>query len=215
LGRLDEASADFRDVRDSAGLSLITRAGVAIGEADVLMQQGRLAEAEQRLQESARLLREANLKPEHVLHSRQYMTEAALLTARGRDAEAAAALTRGIANYEAQDCCMAHVALALAHRAELALKAGDAGAAAAADARRAIELAPSRDGDFTSRFTGSAWFASGLVHEAAGKVRKSRDAFAVAAVQFAGSVGEEHPDTLRARDAISRLSARVVTKNHN
>jgi eukaryotic-like serine/threonine-protein kinase len=214
LGRLDEASADFRDVRDSAGLSLITRAGVAIGEADVLMQQGRLADAEQRLQESGRLLREAKLKPEHVLHSRQYMTEAALLTARGRDAEAAAALTRGIANYEAQDCCMAHVALALAHRAELALKAADPGTAAA-DARRAIELAPSRDGDFTSRFTGAAWFASGLVHEAQGKLRESRDAFAVAAVQFAGSVGEEHPDTLRARDAISRLSARVVTKNHD
>ena len=83
---------------------------------------------------------------------------------------------------------------------------------AAADTRRAVELAPSRDDESFSRFTGSAWFASGRLHELQGRAREARDAYAVAAVQFAGSLGEEHPDTRLARQAISR-SATSATKN--
>ena len=221
LGRLDEALEDFRAVRESPGMRniLTTQAGVAIGEADVAIQQGRLADAERLLSEASEMLRRASLSPEHVLNTREYMTRAALLAAQRRNTQARTELTRAVANYEAQHCCRSHVALALAHRAELSLDDGDA-AAAAADAARAVELAPSRDSENHSRFTGSAWLAEGRVRESRGQAREARDAFAIAAVQFAGALGDQHPDTLRARDAIARASRMVSdgslsTKNYN
>ena len=44
---------------------------------------------------------------------------------------------------------------------------------------------------------------------------KAREAFATAAVQFAGAVGESHADTLRSREAIARVEAALSTKKHN
>jgi tetratricopeptide (TPR) repeat protein len=216
LARPEEALADFRAVRESPGLKniLTTQAGVTIGEAEVAVFQGELDEAERLLSETAEMLRQARIKPGHVLYSRERMTRASLLAAQGRTAEARAELTRAIDNYEAQHCCHAHVALALAHRAELALDTADL-ESAESDARRAVELAPSRDGESFSRFTGSAWLATGRLREAQGRAREARDAYAVAAVQFAGSQGEAHPDTRRAREAISRMAAALSTKNYN
>ena len=216
LGRAEDALADFREVRASSGShgNLTGLAGVAIGEADVAIMQGRLDDATVLLDEATRLLRAANLKPEHVLITREYMTRSLLMGALGRPADARAALTRAIANYEAQHCCRAHIALALSERSALALDGGDV-AAAEDDARRAVELAPPVEAESFSRFTGSAWYAAGLVAERQGKSREARDAFAKAAVQFAGSVGDTHADTLRSRDSITRAAKALTTaKNH-
>ena len=71
--------------------------------------------------------------------------------------------------------------------------------AADADAASARELAPQPEADSFSRFAGSAWYVSALVFEARGRPREARDAFATAAVQFAGALGDTHPDTVRAR----------------
>ena len=193
---------------------LTTQAGVALGEVEIAILRTRFDEAERRLAEASELLRQARLKPGHVLVSREFMTRASLLAAQGRTAEARAELTRAIGNYEAQHCCHAHVALALAHRAELALDTADL-VAAEADALRAVELAPSRDAESFSRFTGSAWFTQGRLREIQGRLRESRDAYAVAAVQFSGSLGEAHPDTMRARAAISRTATALSTNIYN
>jgi hypothetical protein len=75
-----------------------------------------------------------------------------------------------------------------------------------ADAASARELAPSLESDSFSRFAGSAWYASALVFEARGKFPEARDAFATATVQFAGALGDTHPDTVRARAGIARMS---------
>ncbi len=216
LGRAADPQADFREVRPSPRNpgNLTSLAGAAIGEAEVAVQQARVADAAGLLEEASRLLREANLKPEHVLVTREYMTRAMLMSALGRHAEARDLLTRSIANYEAQDCCRAHIALALSERAALELADGD-GAAAEADARRAVALAPSVEAESFSRFTGGAWFARGLVFERQGQWRDARDAFAKAAVEFSGALGEAHPDTLRSRNAIARATHAVaVTKNN-
>jgi tetratricopeptide (TPR) repeat protein len=215
LNRAEEALADFHEVRASSGMggNLTGLAGVAIGEADVAITQGRLADAENLLAEAGRLLREAKLKPEHVLITREYMARSMLMAALGRNADARAALTRAMANYEAQNCCHAHIALALSERAALALAAGDL-AGAEADALRAVELAPPIHAESFSRFTGGAWFAHGLVRERQGKWRDARDAFAKAAVQFAGAVGDTHPDTLRSRGAIARAQRAVAAKSN-
>ena len=87
--------------------------------------------------------------------------------------------------------------------------------AAARDAERARELAPPIAGESFSRFTGRAWYVTGMVHERNRRWREAREAFATAAVQFAGALGEEHPDTLLARAGIERLSASLTTQNYN
>ena len=86
--------------------------------------------------------------------------------------------------------------------------------AADADAASARELAPPLEADSFSRFAGSAWYATAQVFEARGRFREARDAFATAAVQFAGALGDTHPDTVRARAGIARMSV-AATKNDN
>ena len=81
------------------------------------------------------------------------------------------------------------MALSLALRGEVALRDGRI-SDAAADARAARDLAPQIADESFSRFTGRAWFVTGLVYEAQGRRREARDAFATAAVQFAGAVGD-------------------------
>jgi hypothetical protein len=51
-----------------------------------------------------------------------------------------------------------------------------------------------------------------MVSEKRGAFREARDAFAKAAVQFVGALGESHPDVARARAGIERAAARVDTK---
>jgi tetratricopeptide (TPR) repeat protein len=140
------------------------------------------------------------------------VTRGMLLADEGRYAEARAVFTQAIASYEAQKCCRANIAFLLARRAEIELLDGGI-AAAVADVERARTLAPPVDAESFSRFTGSAWYATGLVYEQQRRLRAARDAFATAAVQFAGAVGETHPDTMRARAAGARASSRLRTPN--
>jgi tetratricopeptide (TPR) repeat protein len=166
------------------------------------------------LESAGRVLREANLPAHHVLTAREILTHAQLLMARRRNAEARDLLGRAASHYEAQNCCRAHIALTLAQRAELEIAAGEL-AAAEADAKRAVSLAPPREGASASRFTGNAWLATGRVQEAAGRLREARDSFAIAAAEFSGALGDGHPETLRARAAIDRAAGGATTKYHD
>ena len=214
LGRHEEALASFGAAREFAtgNGNLSGRAGLGIGEADVAIGQGRYQDAEILLLDAESTLLAAHLPPHHVLNTRHLMTRAALLVAQRRDAEAARLYSASIANYEAQRCCQAHIALALAERAELAIRAHELGAATS-DVQRARELAPPREAESFSRFTARVWFVTGLLHETRNQTRDARDAYAVAAVQFAGALGHDHADTLRAREAIARVSDRIAAKN--
>jgi tetratricopeptide (TPR) repeat protein len=211
LGRFDESLSEFEQARQLATGrgNVVTIAGTEIGLADVYVLQGRLDDANKQLDAALVSLRAANLGETHVVTTRYQMTRAALLTAQQRPVEARKALTQAIHSYELQDCCRAHIALALAMRGELALEESDL-AAAAADAAQARELAPRVDEESFSRFTGRAWYLTGLVYEQQNKLREARDAFATAAVQLAGALGDSHPETVRAREAITRASGRVA-----
>jgi tetratricopeptide (TPR) repeat protein len=211
LGRFEEALAEFKlahRLATSRGNTL-SIGGVLIGEADVAIAQGRLDTAAELLDTAAASLREARLPEHHLLATRYLMVLAALSQAQDRGAEARALLTRVIESYAAQDCCRANSALALSLRGESALRDGDL-AAAAADAAHAREFAPALEHESFSRFTGRAWYLWGLIYEQQRQWRTARDAFAIAAVQFAGSLGEGHPDTLRARDASAHASNQVA-----
>jgi serine/threonine-protein kinase len=205
LARFPEAEADWEQALDLARVrgNLPNVAAVYIGRAEIETQQGRLAQAQDEMQRAEIALRESALSPNHVLDTRFAITNGALLAARGNWQGANAELTRALTQYRAQDCCRAHMALALALRSEVALNEGRI-SDAAADARNARELAPQIADESFSRFTGRAWFVTGLVYEAQGRRPEARDAFATAAVQFAGAVGDTHPDTLRAREGIDR-----------
>jgi eukaryotic-like serine/threonine-protein kinase len=211
LGRFDESLHDFEQARQLASGrgNVVTVAGVELGLADVYIQQDRLDAAARQLDAALLSLQNANLGETHVVTTRYHMTRAALLTAQQRPADAREALTQAIASYESQDCCRAHIALALAMRGELALEGSDL-AAAAGDAARARELAPQVDAESFSRFTGRAWYLTGLVYEQQRKFREARDAFATAAVQMAGALDDNHPETLRVRAAITRATNQLA-----
>jgi len=205
LSRFTEAESDWEQALDLARVrgNLPNIAAVFIGRAEIATLQGKLEQAQDQLQRAESAMRESALTPNHVLDSRFAITNGALLAARGNSHGATAELSRALAQYRAQDCCRAHMALSLALRGEVALRDGRI-SDAAADARAARDLAPQTSDESFSRFTGRAWFVTGLVYEAQGRRREARDAFATAAVQFAGAVGDGHPDTLRAREAMNR-----------
>jgi len=206
LGRFAEAEADWEEALELARVrgNLPNIAAVFIGRAEIDTQQGKFAQAQDHLQQAEIAVRESGIPPNPLLTSRLAITNGALLAARGNTTGATAELTRALEQYRAQACCRAHMALSLALRGEVALREGRI-SDANADARAARELAPQIADESFSRFTGRAWFVTGLVYEAQGRREEAREAFATSAVQFAGAVGEDHPDTLRAREAMNRI----------
>ena len=189
-------------------------AGALIGEADVFAQQGKLDEASKLLDSALVSLHEANLGENHVVTTRYLMTRATVLAAQRRPADARAVLAQAIRSYESQGCCRAHIALAHAMQASWRWPNWIWPPPRTRRRRRAISRRKVDEESF-SRFTGRAWYLTGLVYEQQRKPREARDAFATAAVQFAGSLGDTHPDTLRVRDAITRASnqlARIKTQ---
>jgi serine/threonine-protein kinase len=206
LNRFDEALADFKragDLAESRG-NLGNLASVRIGEADVHLQDGKVREAGAALDAAGAVLHQAQLERTNLVTVRHVMTRAEWLAARGDLQAAREGFGHALALYESQNCCRATRALVLAERAEAELDVDLA--AAAADSESARELAPAIEAESFSRFTGLAWYASGRVFEKQGKPRDARDAFARAAVQFAGALGESHPETLRARAGIDRAA---------
>lgn len=200
LGRLDEAEAHWNEALDLARArgNRPNIAAIFIGLAELATLQGKFAEAQSHMQRAEAALRESALPANHVINTRYAITNAALLAARGNSSGATSELSRALEQYRAQDCCRAHMALSLALRSEVALREGRI-SDAAADARSARDLAPQITDESFSRFTGRAWFVTGLVYEQQNRRREAREAFATAAVQFAGALGDTHPDTLRAR----------------
>ena len=214
LGRFSEAQAEFEQARMLAANrgNVLSSAGALMGEAEIAISQDRPDVALGLLDLAWNSLRSANLPDNHVLSTRYFMTRATAIALHGEAEEAQALLTRAIDNYESQHCCRAHVAYALALRSELSLRRGDS-SGAAADAARARELAPSITEESFSRFAGRAWYVSGMVYERNKDMRAARDAYATAAMQFAGAVGDTHPETLRAREAMARASQQVAAAN--
>jgi hypothetical protein len=157
-------------------------------------------------------IRRTDLPADHVLVSRHEVSSAILRAASGDHAGARRLFTQAISNYQSQDCCRANQAWALALRGELALQQGDL-ETAAADAALARILAPPVEAESFSRFTGRAWYLEGKVREQQRRMREARDAYATAAVQFAGALGDAHHDTVLAREGMNRVAGLVAGDN--
>jgi serine/threonine-protein kinase len=211
LGRYQEAQFEFEQARTRAADrgNVLSSVGALIGEAEVALGAGRIEAASGLLDDAWASMRAANLPESHALTTRYLIIRATQFAASSRLAEARMLLARAIENYQSLHCCRAHVADALALRAELALRADDIDAAAA-DASHARDLAPDVAEDSFSRFSGRAWYVCGLVSERRHDLRSARDAYATAAMQIVGSVGDAHPDTLRARAAMARAAQQMA-----
>jgi eukaryotic-like serine/threonine-protein kinase len=214
LGQFDAALVEFRNAAALAAPlgNVANLASIRIGEADVNTQTGNLEQAARDLDAAAVALRQARVPSTTLIGVRYELTRAHWLAARGDRDAAREALTKVLALYESQGCCSATRSLVLADRAALDL-AGNLDSAAT-DASAARALAPPLETESFSHFTGGAWYASALVLEKRGKVREARDAFATAAVQYAGALGDAHPATARARAGIARMSV-AATQNDN
>jgi serine/threonine-protein kinase len=215
LGDFDGALAELRRATQLAEPrgNLANLATIHIALADVHVQTGQLAQAGLDLDAAAAAIRQAHLSQTNLITVRLLMTRGEWLAARGDTDAAVEAVTRALSLYESQQCCSATRAYILSRRSELEL--GRDIEAAAADAASARELAPPVETEMFSRFTGGAWYVTARVLEQRRQWREARDAYAQAAVQFAGAVGDTHRDTVRARDAMSRLAERVSTENYN
>jgi eukaryotic-like serine/threonine-protein kinase len=216
LGRFAEADAEVAGARmlsETRG-NVVTIAGVQLAAAEIALSRGDFEEALKLLDGAGGKMRAANLPPGHVLHTRYTMWRGATLLGLQRHAEAREQFTNAIAGYEARECCHPQISFALSQRAEARLEEGDV-AEARGDADRARELAQSSGKDSFSRFTGHAWYVTARIEESRGNARAARDAYAKAAVQLAGSIGDAHPETLRAREAIRRVSNHLTTQNHD
>jgi len=214
LGHFDAALEEFRKASELATPrgNLANLATIHIAEADVRTLSGRLSLAALDLDAAASALRQARQSPTSLISIRLQMTRAQWLAAGGQTREAIEGYGKVLEAYESQRCCRATRSHALSERALLELD--DDLAAAEADAARARELAPPTAAESFSRFTGAAWHATARVFEKQHRFREARDAYANAAVQYAGAVGDTHADTLQARAGVTRMSA-LTTQNHN
>jgi eukaryotic-like serine/threonine-protein kinase len=215
LGRYEAALEDFRRAAELAVPrgNLANVATIHIGRADVQVRTGRLEQAGAELDAATVTIRQARMAPTNLIRVRHEMTRAQWLAARGERHAALAAYSAVLAAYESKQCCRATRALILTERAGLQLETDlDA---AAADIAGALELAPPLAAESFSRFTGNAWYTNARLLEQRRRWEEARDAYARAAVQFAGALGDTHADTLRARDAIVRAEGHIQTKNYN
>jgi tetratricopeptide (TPR) repeat protein len=176
--------------------------------ADLARRMGELEQAQRFMDEAlARMNRQGGDPPgpESLMKMRHRLYQGQVFAERGRLAEAKEQLDAVIATYDERDCCRGAQSLALAARAEVAVKLGQRDAALA-DAQRAVGVAKRAQGRAPhSNYTGGGWLAVGQVRRARGESQLAITAFETASTQLAGSLGADHPDVLEARRAIDQL----------
>lgn len=121
--------------------------------------------------------------------------------ARGRLPEAIAGFTEIVAFFDGRQMTVAPLARVLIARGEAHLKAGDIDAAMA-DGQRALKVSRSLQGDKPhSSLTGLSLLLISRVHAQRGDPAAARAAADEAVPQLVETLGAEHPDSIRAREA--------------
>jgi tetratricopeptide (TPR) repeat protein len=116
---------------------------------------------------------------------------------RGQHSAALASLARIIAFFEGRGVAVAAIVRAHALRAEVHLRQGNA-AAAMADARRALEVSRTLQGDKPySSHTGTALAMMALIHESTGDLAAARTVATEAVPHLVETLGTNHPETRR------------------
>jgi tetratricopeptide (TPR) repeat protein len=165
--------------------------------------QGRLDRAQQLLDEASVIMRESQIDAATAQALAHALVQGKVWAEQGRSSDAVAAFTRIDDRYTKLDCCPGPHGQALIERAA-ALAADHQYVAAARDAKAAIEFAQQAQGQLpSSSLTGQAWLALARAEQAQGHSNEARHAYTLAARNLVETLGEQHPDTLRARKGMS------------
>lgn len=202
LGRYAEADAAY-DVALSVEPGPQAEVYATVGKARVAVLQGQLARAQHLLDEAAVTMREKHVDEGSSGALVHTLVQAQIWAGEGRLADAATAFTRVLDSYARLNCCTGPRAQALTARAA-SLAADRKLDAALRDAQQALTFAQQAQGQLpASSVTGQAWLMLAQVEQAHGRTDAAKRAYGLAAHHLVATLGEQHPDTLRARKGMS------------
>jgi eukaryotic-like serine/threonine-protein kinase len=209
LGRYPEALRTFDLAIESA-----TRIANPAMQIDALVNRAAtylvmedLSRAEQSMAEAVAVAGTA-MPPDSTPGVSLRLVQARIAAARGRLPEAASGLSGVVDLFARRKVSGGPVANVLRARADVYLLQGNVDAALA-DAQRALEISRALQGDSThSTLTGLALAVLARTHERRGASAEARAAAAEAVPHLSATLGDEHPETLRVRQA-----ATLVTRN--
>jgi serine/threonine-protein kinase len=204
LDRLPEA-ADYAE-RAYAGARQ-TGHGVVLYQslilrASVYRLRGQLERVAEMLAEVEPVIRARRLPAGHIVFAALAIEQAYLDAARGREAAAVEAADRAVAIAEASTQRAGFLAVFLRHRAQIELDLGRLDRAVA-DAQEAVRLQSQAVGPGTfSANLGHCYLILGRSLEGQGEPDEARAAFASAAEQLKPTLGEDHPASQTATQAV-------------
>jgi serine/threonine protein kinase len=211
LGGVLRALARYREADTAYDMSLSTGARATpqaevyalVGKARVAALEGRFEHAQELLQNAAARMREGQVPAGSSGALAHKLVQGQVSAGRGQLSQAVTAFTEVIDNYAKLDCCSGPRAQALVARAS-ALVTDRQLDAAAKDAQQALTFAQRAQGQLpSSGVTGQAWLMLADVRQAQGRNAEANQAYALAVRHLVDTLGEQHPDTLRARQALA------------
>jgi tetratricopeptide (TPR) repeat protein len=202
LGRYDEATAAY-DVALSVGPSPQAEVYAIVGKARVAVLQGQLHRAQQLLDQAEVTMREKHVDEGSSGSLVHTLVQGHIWQGQGRVADAVMAYTRVLDSYTRLDCCTGPRGQALIARAS-ALVADRKLDAAEADAQQALVFARQAQGQLPfSSVTGQAWLMLADIEHLRGHTHEAVRDYEQAVRNLVATLGEQHPDTLRARKGMS------------
>jgi len=201
LGRLDEALAQAQRAYEQA-----RRTGAVTFEVLALMTQSNVHRERGDLATARQLLDAAAAASAHEsaqgTRTGLRINQARLQLVSGDAAGALARIEPVAQQLEVAGARTATLSFALRVRGEARWQRGDL-AGALADARRAVDIArDAQAGKPHSYVTGLSWLLLGRIEAAAGQAEASRRSLQAALDQLSPTLGDEHRETRRARDAL-------------
>jgi tetratricopeptide (TPR) repeat protein len=207
LGRYDEAARQLDRLRKRAlaDNNENMAAGAVAGAADVNLQAGDIAGAEQRLNSLTDAER-ATLLPDTARMLRLAVVRARLLAKQQKYDAAEKVLTPVLASFERKGAILRRRVIAMTFHADLLLAMGRIDAAAV-EAQRALEMAQlTRGKKLHSDLVGLARSAQGRIQLAQGERAAAVRSLQAAIEDLEFTLGAEHPDTRAAQALIASMS---------
>jgi tetratricopeptide (TPR) repeat protein len=207
LARYDEAALTLRALATEAAQrgSLPTQLGALNGLAAIALVRGQHAQAQAWLDEGAALLVQGSLSPDSPTAMGHRYTQAELLLALGRAAEASAQFTQLMDQHTRLKLNIGRVSALWVQRSRAQAAQGQA-ATALADAQRGIEVGAAIQGERRhSSYTGEAWLQVARLHAAADRWPQAHEATQQALDHLQATLGADHPMVLEAQQLRTTL----------
>lgn len=202
LGRYPEADAAY-DIALGAKPDPQAQVYAIVSKARVAVLQGQLERAQRLLDQAAVTLRERRIDEGTSGALVHELVQGQIWAGQGRAADAETAFTGVLDTYTKLDCCSGPRAQALVARASVRIARHQLDAAER-DAQEAVKFAEQGQGRLpASSTTGQSWLMLAQVEQAKGRSDEAKRAYALAVRNLAETLGEQHPDTVRARKGMS------------